>query len=179
MDDRIKGAFSTWLKIGRKMHEGEVTETYNVTDRCGLTFVVPTYADLNDFALSLLETLLKNGAEELEKLSMTSANAPVDPTNPRSSSLYRVAKMLVMWHKREYEFQFLTFHDYFTSKRSLTEANHELYKLRQACDFAFPYLWPSEIYGIDWSQKQLRADLRAWKVEQLGWHVGGKNILGS
>lgn len=176
MDERTKGAFSMWLKIGRKMFEGEVTETYTVNDRCGLIFVVPSIADLESFAFLLLETLLRDGAEELEKLAMTSSDAPVDPKNTRSSSLYRVAKMLVMWHEREFEFQFITFHDYFTSKRSLTDANHELYKLKQACDFALPFLWPKEIYGIDWSQTRLREELRAWKVDQLGWHVNGKII---
>lgn len=176
MDERIKGAFSMWLKIGRKMSEGEVTETYTVNDRCGLMFVVPTMADLESFALLLLETLLRDGAEELEKLAMTSSSTPVDPTNPRSSTLYRVAKMLVMWHEREFEFQFITFHDYFTSKRSLTDANHELYKLKQACDFSLPFLWPKQIYGIDWSQTRLHEELRAWKEDQLGWHVNGKII---
>ncbi|MCX6714502.1 MAG: hypothetical protein NTX72_01680 [Candidatus Uhrbacteria bacterium] len=177
MDDRIKGAFSTWLKIGRKMKDGIVTDTYNVTDRCGLTFVVPTRADLVEFALSLLDTLLKNGAEELEKLSEAGEDVAADPTNRSSSSMYRMAKMLVMWHEREYEFQFITFHDYFTAKRSLTDANHDLYKLRQACGFSFPYLWPTSIYGIEWEQEHVRNDLRAWKIDQLGWHVNGKHSV--
>lgn len=174
MDDRIKGAFSTWLKIGRKMHSGEVTEMYNVTDRRGLTFAVPTMSDVKKFAFFLKETLLRDGAIELEKLSIPRKGKPVDPLNPHSSSMYRAAKMLVMWHDSEYEFQFITFHDYFTSKRSLTDANHELYKQKQAFEFAFPYLWPTSIYGIDWEQERLRTELREWKTEQLGWHVNGK-----
>jgi len=49
-------------------------------------------------------------------------------------------------------------------------------ELKQACDFSLPFLWPKEIYGIDWSQTRLHEELRAWKEDQLGWHMNGKLV---
>ncbi len=176
MDDRIKSAFSVWLKIGRKMQEGEVTPTYNVTDRRGLLFVLPTMRNVQTFSQLLLKKLVKDGAKVLEELTVASAGKPVDPTNKHSSHLFCAAKMLVEWgaEGQEYEIQFMTFHDYLTSKRSLTDANHELYKQRQAFEYAFPHLWPKDIYGIDWADPVVRQELRGWKMDQLGWHVNEK-----
>lgn len=174
MEERIKNAFSIWLKIGRKMHAGERKNAYMVTDRCGLAFVVPTEKDLRAFASILRKTLLANGARVLERFTLSNNGKPMDPSNKHSSPLFRAGKMLIKWKDREYEFQFLTFHDYLTSKYSLTDANHELYKQKQAFNFALPFLWPKDLYGIDWEDPVVRDELRRWKIDQLGWHVNGK-----
>lgn len=172
---RTKDPFDTWLKTQRQIHNPKISDPYKIYDRCGLTFIVPSEEDLHTIALNLLMLLLDDEAVEIEKLDCNyGLHQSGDSNNKHSSSIYKLAKALIEWRGREFEFQFLTFHDYFTSKRSLLESNHDLYRMRQALDFFLPLLWPKEIYDIDWSNPNVRSTLYKWKKSQLGWRVNGK-----
>lgn len=178
---RNKDPFDTWLKTQRQIHDTKNEFPYVVNDRCGLTFIVPTMKELNDVALRLAEMLLDDpGAEEIEPLETNHGTShSADSKNKQSDSGYKVAKTLLKWRGRVYEFQFLTFHDYFSSKRSLLDSNHELYRLRQTLKYFLPLLWPKEIYEIDWANPHVRSSLRKWKIDQLGWRVNGKHVSDS
>lgn len=169
---RIKDSFDTWLKTQRQIHDPEKKDLYVVHDRCGLTFIVPTLVDLHNIALSIVELLLENGGIEIEPLDINDGKTQsVDVKNHQSSPKYKAAKTLIEWRGRVFEFQFLTFHDYFTSKQSLNDSNHDLYRLRQTMNFFLPLLWPKEIYDVDWVNPRVRSSLRKWKMNQLGWRV--------
>lgn len=174
MHHRIKDPFQTLLKMHRQQIERRVKNPFNINDRCGLMFAVPTVEELQELALNLLEILITDHAVEIEPLEMNhETDHRVDVHNQQSSVRYKVAKMLVEWRGRKFEFQFVTFPDYFTSLRSFLESNHELYKLRQAMNYFLPLIWPECIYEVDWSNPHVRHTLRTWKEAQLGWRVNG------
>ncbi len=172
MRHRIKDPFDTWLKIERQRRDSRIENPTMVNDRCGLTFILSDESVLQNVAIELLEVLLDGGAEEVEPLeSNHHSDLAMDTQNQHSSSGYRAAKMLVRLNGRLFEFQFITYHDYYTSKRSLTDSNHDLYKLKQAINNSLPLLWPERVYSIAWSNPQTRHTLRLWKEAQLGWRV--------
>lgn len=174
MHHRIKDPFQTWLKMYRQQLERREKNPFFINDRCGLMFVVPSVDELQDIALCLLELLIVNGATEIEPLEMNhQTDHRADIQNHHSSARYKAAKMLVDWEGRRFEFQFVTFPDYFTSARSLLDSNHELYKLRQAMNYFLPLIWPECVYEMDWNNPQIRHTLRSWKEAQLGWRVNG------
>ena len=174
MDHRIKDPFEAWMKIHRQVKEGLVEDPFFVNDRCGLVFVLSSVDELMSFAERLSKELLSDGGEIIEPLKSNIDGGSVDIKNRHTSPKFKAAKMLIRWHGRVYEFQFMTFYDYLTSSLSLTEANHELYKLRQALNFSLPLLWPDFLYGIHWHDDEIRDRLRFCLEAQLGWRMNGK-----
>ncbi len=175
MDHRIKDPFETWLKIHRQIKEKRVKDPFFVNDRCGLVFVLFSREECFQFAERLTNELLCDGGEIIERLETNSDGKTVDAENLNSSPNFKAAKMLVKCHGRVFEFQFVTFHDYITSTLSLTDANHELYKLRQALNFSLPLLWPESLYGVNWADEEIRERLFVCKESQLGWRVMRKD----
>lgn len=170
---RIKNSFRTYLKIHRQRLMGRTHPTI-VRDRCGLMFVLETMEDVAVFAERVRALLVDDGAEVTEPLDLNlHADRPSDAENGQSSKAYKVAKMCLRWRGREVELQFCTFANHFSSRSALSDENHELYKLRQAIEYVFPWLWPQEVYGINWSGGHVRTQMRGWKVAQLGWRVNG------
>jgi hypothetical protein len=173
---RTKDPFDTWLKMQRQIHNAKLEDPYGVDDRCGLKLIVSSDKDLYIVALRLMMLLIDDGGEEIEPLVCNyGLEKSADVDNKQSSSTYKLAKASVKWRGRVYELQFLTFHDYFTSKRSLLESNHDLYRMRQALDFFLPLLWPKDVYDIDWKNPRVRSRLYKWKRSQLGWRVNGES----
>lgn len=171
MDHRIKDSFEMWLKIRRQIIERRVKDPFSINDRCGLLFVFLSVDELYEFARRLNFELCANGGEVAEALESNLDGSTVDKLNTHSSYLFKAAKTLIKWRGRVFEFQFVTFHDYITSMLSLTDANHELYKLKQALNFSLPLLWPESVYGIRWNDVVVRDQLRFCKESQLGWRV--------
>lgn len=136
---RIKDPFETWLKMQRQIGDLEKLDPFVVNDRCGLTFIVESVENLQDIALKLVEILLedpKDNGKEIEPLDTNyGSQKAVDANNHHSSVGYKAAKTLMEWRGRVFEFQFHTFQDYFSIKRSLLDTNHDLYRLRQALEF--------------------------------------------
>lgn len=171
---RIKDPFDAWLKTQRQVHNPEIAQPYVMHDRRGLLFIVESEQVLHEVAIRLVECLVEDGAKEIEQLVTNFGSAKgVDAQNKHSSASYKAAKTLVCWRDQVFELQFQTYRDYFTSKRSLTDANHELYRLKQALDYFLPLLWPKEIYDVDWANPNVRHALKTWKESQLGWRVNG------
>lgn len=169
---RVKDPFDVWLKIQRQLARSKKEDPYLVRDRCGILLVVENEKALHKIAVNIATLLTDHGGKETELLDANhGTNRAIDGANAHSSSGYQMAKMSIMWQGREFEFQFLTLHDYFTSKHSLREANHELYRLKQATDYFLPLLWPAKIYGVDWNLPHVRHELRKWKESQIGLRV--------
>jgi len=173
MHHRIKDPFRVWLKVQRQIIDGRANP-FEINDRCGLMFVVPNVGDLEKLSLAIVEVLVSHGAKEDELLEMNHMTGTrMDAHNIQSSTEYKLAKAIIQWRGRKFEFQFMTFHDYYTSLRSLHDSNHELYKLRQAMNIYLPLLWPEKIYGVEWQNPKIRHLLKEWKIAQLGWRVSG------
>ncbi len=172
LDHRIKDAFNVWLKTHRQILEKKVEDPYAIHDRCGLTFVVEQQEDLFTLAQKMMDLLLSDGAIITEPLqSNFHMDAAADRLNGDSSAIYKVGKMNVQWRGREFELQFIPFHSYFNAKRSLSEANHALYKLRRCLRIYMPWLWPDDIYGVNWQSPHVITETRGWMTSKLGWHI--------
>ncbi len=169
---RLKDPFRTWLKIQRQLKEGKVEDPYDVSDRCGLTLVVPAVQTVLEIGEEVLDLLVKHGGVITEAFTHNyDVDTPNDEKNGDSSAQYKCAKGAVFWNGLEIEFQFVTFADHFSGLRALNDINHELYKLKQAMNCWLPLLWPASLYDVDWSNPRVRGTLRAWKISQLGWAV--------
>jgi len=169
---RLKKPFGTWLKTQRQLQEGLVKNPFEVADRCGLMLVLPTIEEVLAFANNSLSFLCERGAVITEPLSHNfDLETALDSKNPESSKDYKLAKARIFWNEQEVELQFLTFADYFSSQKALSDVNHELYKLNQAIRYFFPLIWPTSRFNVDWQNPKVRRILRAWKVAQLGWAI--------
>ncbi len=172
LSHRDKKTFSVWIKIQRQIEQRSVENPYVIHDRCGLMFVVEQCGQIAELAGRIILELLRDGGEIVESLDGNhDKDATVDAKNDVSSSSYKVAKMLVRWHGRIFELQFTTFHDYFNASHSLTDANHALYKLRQARRYIFPRLWPQSVYGVHWDSGHVNKQMFSWMSAKLGWRV--------
>ncbi len=172
--DRIKDSFNTWLKIQRQLKDPKCKNPFEVQDLCGITLLFPTEADLHNGVKSLTSLLESHGGKILETTQLNQrGDRRMDGGNKYSSPDYRAAKLLVSFLGGIFEIQFQTFYDYYTSKRSPTKANHDLYRLIQTLDESLPLLWPHVIYDVDWSNPVIRAAALQAKVDQLGWRVKG------
>lgn len=170
---RLKNQFRTYLKIHRQRLLARESPTL-VRDRCGLMFVLETVEDALAFAERVREVLVEDGAVVTETPKPNfHVDRPGDPDNKESSKAYKVAKTCLRWRGREVELQFCTFANHFSARLAVSDVNHELYKLGQAFKHFFPWLWPQEVYGINWSNGHVRTQMHAWKVAQLGWRVNG------
>ncbi len=169
---RLKKPFTAWLKIQRQLQKGLVDDPFEVSDRCGLMIVSPTMEGVKAFADNTLTFMRDHGAVVTEPLRANyDVNVALDRKNTESSKDYKLAKARVFWDDQEIELQFLTFADYFSSLRALSDMNHELYKLNQAIRYFFPLLWPTSRFRVDWTNPSVRRMLRAWKIAQLGWAI--------
>lgn len=176
LDHRIKDAFNVWMKIHRQVLEKKVEDPFSVHDRAGLTFVVEGLEDLFKLATEMSQLLVYDGAVITEPLeSNFDMDQAADTLNGDSSKAYKVAKMNVCWHGREFELQFIPFYSWFNAKRSLSEVNHALYKWRRCLRIYMPWLWPNQIYGVNWQHSHVINETRGWMTSRLGWHVHGEH----
>ena len=174
LDHRNKLPFHVWLKMQRQVNEGRVQNPYVVRDRCGLTFAAKDRDSCLAFAQRVEKVLCKDGAHLTEPLDNNfDRTSSADIGNHESAPTHRFAKMSISWRGREFELQFMALFDHFNAGHSLSAANHELYRLRQATMHFFPKIWPAQIYGIQWRNPRTRHQLRSWKIAQLGWRVNG------
>jgi len=170
LDERPKEAFSEWVKVLRQVALKK-PDPYRIRDRRGLMLVCESHANILALCDRLEVEINASGGCVTERPGGNhETNAPVDPTNHSSSSAYKVVKLCVRWRGREFEIQFITFYDYFNSQLSTSPANHQLYKLRQALEFAFPLLFPSSVYGVKWNSTligQFEARLKSALVKRV------------
>lgn len=172
--ERIKDPYSAWLKIQRQLNVSTKKRPYVVEDRSGLLLVAQK-EDVLDIAELISMLIVERGGMIVEDLEANfDQDQPNDKANTASSKNYKVAKMLIRWKGRLVELQFVTLHDYFSSKVALSEVNHDLYKLRQYLRTIFPLLFPKDLYGVDWEMPHIRHQLFLCKTSHLSWRVDGK-----
>ncbi len=176
MDHRIKDPFEVFLKVCRQVEEDLLEDPFIIFDRCGLVFAAESFDEMYHFANRLTDALVADGAEVILPLRWNKTDSTMNPTNRSSSPNYKAAKTLIMWRGRAFEFQFVTIADFLNGSLSLTDANHELYKLRQAETYSLPLLWPDTLYGIRWSDPAISDRLRVCKESQLGWRVQRQEV---
>ncbi len=179
LSHRDKSAYNVWLKIQRQALQQKLVDPYAIHDRCGLMFVVEREEDIAALARHIERQIVRDGGHVVESLDGNHGKdgVVVDLKNDVSSSSYKVAKMIVVWRGRKFELQFTTFADHFNARDSLTDANHALYKLRQARKYAFPQLWPEQVYGIKWDSGHVGKQMNAWMTSRLGWRVNGHHSI--
>ena len=178
MDDRVKDPFDRWLKLERQRRDPNVEDPTSIFDSCGFLLLLKDKPTLFRVAHHMRDLLVADGAKVIEDFewNLDAEDQVVDRTNSFTSPKHRFGKMVIEWGGQVFEFQFQTYHDYYTSLRSLTDANHELYKLKQLLKFALQFLWPVEIYKINWKSPQVHHALRTWKEAQLGLRVNGEHL---
>ncbi len=80
----------------------------------------------------------------------------IDPGNPYSSPDRRGEKYEFLadgiWH----ELQILALPDFINSLVAHAQDGHPFYKLVTYLDTLFPWIWPKEIYGLDWFDQKIR-----------------------
>lgn len=80
----------------------------------------------------------------------------IDPGNPHSSPDRRGEKYEFLtggiWH----ELQILALPDFINSLVAHAQDGHPFYKLVTYLDTLFPWIWPKEIYGLDWFEQEVR-----------------------
>lgn len=168
--DRVKDPLGVRLKMHRQVEEARRASPWSVDDRCGLMLVVEKRESISGLAEQLTGLFQKHGAVVTEPLKANfDTDATVDANNGSSSSKYKVAKMRIRWNGQEFELQFIAFFDYFNARYSLSEENHQFYRLRQHLDFTFPWLWPQAVYGIAWDNPQVRHIVHKGLQAQLPW----------
>ena len=155
---RTKTPFDTYLKVLIRRQEGH-PDPFDVQDRCGVKFLVPTEDERDALIRQLRDFIAVIGGD--------CRDDGRDPKNKRSSKHYRVVKEWIDWNDRQFEAQFMTFQDYYSSRFSTNEENHELYKSRACRDIFFPHFFPASLYGIRWAHPDVQTFLREQKIPQL------------
>lgn len=167
---RIKRHTNAWLKMQKQVQTNR-QDPFNIKDRCGLKLTVPTVS----LALQLVELITKiiereDGHVVACSQNLTS-NGRVDNTNGHSSPNFKVVRLEIWWRKRLFELQVTTFQHYYSSLLAVDAENHKVYRLLQCFDHYFPFLFPTAIYRVDWTDEQVRRQIMAREIAELGWRV--------
>lgn len=181
LQDRVKNAFHAWLKIQTQVTKAaagvdklEDKDPFVIHDRCGLMLVVERLENLLHLSDCIEDLIGRSGGSiTVRPVDNLQRDGPANLSNGSSSPDYKAKKLCFLWHGREYEIQFMTFHDYFTSKSSLKGSNHMRYKQEQALRWVFPLLWPERVYGIPWANPQYKGELERRLIARLAWRVNG------
>lgn len=172
LDHRLKDAAAAMLKIMRQRQHPDKENPYQVRDRCGLKFSLPS-VELADKTCGALRRLLERHNAVLSPVqgNLNGNGQCKDTNNPQSSPYYKALSFNAVWRGRSFEFQIVTFKDLFSSEHALNDENHDLYKLRQYLTHIFPLFFPLPHYGINWLSRPVRQRLFRSKTRQLGWRV--------
>jgi len=167
---RIKRHVPAWLKMQKQVQTSR-KDPFNIVDRRGLKLIVPTIP----LALQLVELITaiieREGGSIVASSQNLTSSGRVDQTNGHSSPNFKTARMEIWWRERFFELQITTFLHYYSSTLSVDMENHAVYRLLQCFDFYFPFLFPTEIYHIDWTDETLRRQMMAREIARLGWLV--------
>ncbi len=84
---------------------------------------------------------------------------------------------MVHWSRRWYEFQIVTFSDYYGALYAHDEENHVVYKLRQGVKDMLPMLYPGSVYLEEgsWEDERLVRLLYDRQIQNLGWALASRN----
>lgn len=170
---RIKQHYATLLKMVKQWHEGK-PDYANVTDRCGLKLVVPDEST----ALALDERIVEIVEDAGGRVVLRRNTLTADDGRPNhySSPHFKAIMLRLLWHKRHYEIQITTFPCHYSSELAVDEENHLIYRLLQCFGHYFPWMFPANIYGIDWADESLQREIMAFQIVSLGWRVNRRTL---
>ncbi|MBI4098816.1 MAG: hypothetical protein HY437_02185 [Candidatus Magasanikbacteria bacterium] len=175
--DRIKEHFDAWLKMQKQVAKGR-PHPYVIHDRCGVQFIAPTVEVAHAIFLKTRELVEKTrrGTPGIVKEVIDTLTTDEPTENQHSSRFFRAIRMRIIWQGVPIEVQITTFPHYYSSILAVDTENHDLYRLRQCFGSYFPFLFPTNIYGIDWTDERLRQQLMALRIAQLGWRVDRETL---
>lgn len=173
---RPKDPFRSLVKIMRQMDAPTSgKDSFLIKDRCAFQFVTKDATSAAALAAQIRHCLEVAGAHVFDDGDNLTADTghQANVENGMSSRKYRKKQMVALWHGRWYEFQFLTFQDYYGSRYALDDANHVIYKLRQGLTGVLPVFFPGPIYLEEgtWDSDGLKTMLYERQIENLGWHL--------
>lgn len=173
-DVRAKGHFQTLVKLFKQTERPKSNhDPLLVKDRCGFKFVVQNHDALKTLVdelrwnLEACDAVVRDDGDNLT----VDTGLPADPLNLRSSPNYKMKQLAVFWHDRWYEFQIVTFANYYSARYSLDEENHVIYKLRQGGKDMLSMLFLGSLYleESSWDDPALQKMLYDRQLENLGW----------
>ena len=173
-DVRAKDRFRTVVKLLKQAERPkENQDPLLVKDRCGLKFVVQSLEEVNALVEELrwhLEACDAVVVADGDNLTVDTGTA-ADPSNPHSSSKYKMKQLSVFWRGRWYEFQIVTFANHYSALYSQDEENHVLYKLKQVGKDVFSKLFLGNLYLGEgrWDDPALKQMLYDRQIQNLGW----------
>ena len=172
---RPKDPFETWLKVYKQSLDATRLSPFDVRDRRGLKLVAQGTQDVR----ALVEQVRELVVRERETIQVVHDNLEedrrMDTDNHHSGLDFKAVKCEFTWNGRTVELLIVRLIDYFNSILSLSSANHELYRIEQLLDVYFPFLFPSEIYGVHWGDASVRTLVRSRLIDKLGWRISSRN----
>lgn len=180
LHQRIKKHYKTLLKMVRQWRKAQVGQwrenhdPFTVPDRCGMKLVVPN-EEVAFAAQERIGTIIEDvGGIVLKQKNRLTEDS--DCGNEHSSRHFKALSLLILWRKRHFEIQITTFQHHYSSEFATGKENHIIYELLQCFDYYFPWLFPNEIYGVDWTDERLRQDIMAFQLMRLGWRIDRRTL---
>lgn len=128
-----------------------------ITDVSGITFVLLSNdpADEELLANRLRATIVNCPGLVTSQASNAQRAGAIDPTNPHSSMDRRGEKYEFLWGVW-HELQILQLPYFINSLVAHERDGHPFYKLVSYLDTLFPWIWPTHLYGLDWTDAEVR-----------------------
>jgi hypothetical protein len=140
-----------------------------VTDLSGLTMVLLNNNLIDEeFLANRLRATVVNcpGLVSAQQSNAKRAGA-IDEGNPFSSDTRRGEKYEFFWGGIWHELQILALPDFINSRIAHAQDGHPFYKLVTYLDTLFPWIWPTQMYGMDWFDPKIRDMLWRYKCSTL------------
>jgi hypothetical protein len=149
------------IKKRQRRHE-------SISDSCGAKFI---FFDEDRDLVAGVKRIRRTIARAPGCISGEASNiaraGQIDASNAHSSTEYRARKWDVRIRNRHFELQFMYLPFYLNEQVSHGSDNHPLYKLSQYLDLLFPVIFPTELYGLDWANMELRQELWNYQLARI------------
>lgn len=134
-----------------------------LTDLIGVMLVFFSEEDESDGVAHLRRTFANTLGSVSGSTSRVGREGAMDSQNMDSSPLFYCDKYILEFFGSKVEIMFKPAIGYMNEIVARDEENHSLYKVRRYMNHVFPLMFPFEIYGIDWRDKDVREDL--WDLQ--------------
>lgn len=138
-----------------------------LTDLIGIMFVFFSEEDEADGVAHLRRTFANTLGSVSGSTSRVGRDGAMDPQNMDSSPFFDCPKYNLEFFDSTLEIMIKTSISYMNEIVARDEENHELYKVRRYMNRVFPLMFPFELYGIDWRDKDVREDLWELQIHQI------------
>lgn len=153
----LRRKMDVWLKLVCKRYRFYES----LTDLLGGKFIYLTREHVKAGVRHMRRTTVRAPGSVSGQASNAMRAGAVDTTNPHSSAEYEATKYDFTFHNERVEIQFMLLAHYIDELVSNGTLNHPFYKLRKYLDKLFPVIFPTELYGLDWRDPELRE--RFWQ----------------